>query len=373
MGAAEKAFFSHGRYRDLPGEMTGISSLCTRLSHLLYKHLKTELPALQKELNDKHRGVCRELERLGEKRATVQEQRRFLMAVSTKYQDIVSDAVKGHYEDTFFGFLDPDTAVDDETNMRRLRAVVQHLNIQFADLMRSYGQKFKIVEDASTTEQDTDSKHQLDDGYAHFTGLPEDIDRKTAVQRVSKILIRSRGRELPCTFNPLLISRLFWEQSENWKEIAAYHIERVADVCARFVKVAIAESVSSDVSSRLIALKVDQAMASRLSKAQHELSVIIQDSKRHPITYDPRYVETVQKRRSKLYDDRVQELAGAAESQVHVVGNTYKNYIDPAKLQSVIEARVEPNIEKISAEEALDDSLAYYEVCPVLIVHKLCR
>lgn len=45
---AEAAFFAKGSYRDLSPDMLGVSALCTRLSHLLFKHLKTELPSLQK-------------------------------------------------------------------------------------------------------------------------------------------------------------------------------------------------------------------------------------------------------------------------------------------------------------------------------------
>ncbi|KAI7531252.1 hypothetical protein KC331_g14216, partial [Hortaea werneckii] len=45
--AAEKSFFSQGSYRDLSQDILGIDTLRTRLSQLLYKHLKTELPALQ--------------------------------------------------------------------------------------------------------------------------------------------------------------------------------------------------------------------------------------------------------------------------------------------------------------------------------------
>lgn len=142
--AAEAAFFAQGSYRDLPSAMLGIESLRGRLSQLLYKHLKTELPALQKELNDKHREVCVELEKLGQKRSTTQEQRRFLMSISATYQDVIKAAVNGQYEHNFFGSLDPELAVDHESNMRRLRAVVQHLNLQFAGTMRQYGHKHQV-------------------------------------------------------------------------------------------------------------------------------------------------------------------------------------------------------------------------------------
>lgn len=348
--------------------MRGIASLRTRLSQLLYKHLKTELPALQKELNDKHREVCRELGLLGEKRATASEQRRFLMAISNTYQDIVNAAVKGHYDDQFFGSLRPDESIEHESNMRRLRAVVQYLNLQFANLMRQYGQKSKIQDDVvqiALPDMELPSvEPALGEGYAQFISLQEIVTREDAVQRVSDILVRSRGRELPCTFNPLLISQLFWEQSENWHEIAQYHIDRVADICSKFVHIAIASTVSSDVSERLLALKVDNALESRLSNAKAELRTIIKDTQRHPITYDPQYVDTVQKRRNKIYTARMQQLAREANVEIAdaLDGNKSKTLVDPKLLMRTIEQRHNPDMEKASAEEALDDSLAYYEV-----------
>ncbi|KAK1070387.1 hypothetical protein LTR48_009474, partial [Friedmanniomyces endolithicus] len=121
--------------------MVGIESLRNRLSQMLYKHLKAELPSLQKELNEQHSEVVIDLEKLGEKRTTTREQRRFLMKLSQEYQDVVKAAVNGQYEHNFFGTLDPDTSIDDEGNMRRIRAVVQYLNMQFASAMREFGHK----------------------------------------------------------------------------------------------------------------------------------------------------------------------------------------------------------------------------------------
>ena len=361
--ASENTFFSKGRYRDLSSGMLGIVSLRTRLSDLLYKHLKTELPALQKELNDKHREVCRELDLLGEKRSTVQEQRRFLMSVSINYQEIVNNAVKGHYDDPFFGTLEPNESLDHESNMRRLRAVVQYLNLQFANLMRECGQKSKIT-DKDPLSQPTPLPPSFDEGYAQFTSFQEIITRDAAVERVNNILVRSRGRELPCTFNPLLISHLFWEQSENWKSMAEYHIDRVAEVCSKFVRFAVGGTVSSDVSGRLVALKVDGALQVRLAKAKAELDTIIRDTKRHPITYDPQYVDAVQTRRHKLYNDKVQKLTQEANVEVADAhdGNKWKIYLDPVALARSLNERADNDMEKTSAEEALDDSLAYYEV-----------
>jgi hypothetical protein len=118
--ASESAVSSQESSRDLPLGTYGINALRRLLSQLRYKLLKAELPALQKELGDKYRELCRELERLVQKRATYQGQRRFLMGVSQEYQDFVKAALNGQYEQSFFDDLDPDEAVDHNDNVRRV-------------------------------------------------------------------------------------------------------------------------------------------------------------------------------------------------------------------------------------------------------------
>lgn len=141
---SEAAFFSRGAYRTLQPDIKGVGQLRVRLSQLLYKHLKKELPNLQAEPNAKHAQTVRELSGLGEKPSTINEQKRFLMGIATAYQAIVSSAVSGHYEDPFFGAVDTSKGFEDNNNMRRLRAAVQHYNLQFASQMRQFGHKFRI-------------------------------------------------------------------------------------------------------------------------------------------------------------------------------------------------------------------------------------
>jgi len=371
--AAEASFFGQGRYRDLVPGMVGIDSLRTRLSQLLFKHLRTELPALQKELNDKYREVCHELEQLGESRSTAQEQRRFLMGISTTYQDIVKAAVNGQYEDEFFGDLNPNESVDHPSNMHRVRAVVQYLNLQFAGAMRQYGHKMQVVNselaDESVDAIDVRAEPQLDEGYAQFANFQEEIERADAIKRVRKVLVRSRGRELPGTFNPLLISQLFWQQSENWKAIAGFHIERVADICSDFVLAALDFSVVADVSHRLQTLKVESALNARLARAKAELIRIIADARHHPITYDPAYTAVVQKLRHDKHIGKFQRGMLQAEVDDANVFNKHatKRYLVADVLKSGLNELREPDMDKTSAEDALDSQNAYYQVRHMLI------
>lgn len=365
---SEKRFFSRGKYRDLDPDMVGIQSLRTRLSQLLHNHLKKELPHLQRELDEKYQETVKKLQSLGEARATVKEQRRFLMAKSAQFQKVADAAVDGHYEDKFFGNVKPEASIDDPSNTRRLRAVVQHLNLQFAALMRRYGHKYKIgiTEGNNDGFLQTDEKQivdpELDSSYASAAWPQITKTRAEAISWVKNVLQRSRGRELPGNFNPLLINELFKEQSESWETLALAHIDRIAIVCESFVRALLNDVTTPDVSARLQAHQVEPALKARLAGAQAELSKIIQDKNRHPITYNHYYTTTIQKMRNKKRMNRINKLAKLASSNLIDANLVSKEHIDPKALQTVLEAAIEPDMDKISAEDALDSEMAYYKV-----------
>lgn len=116
---SEAAFFDRSVYRDVPTHSKGTGSLRTRLAQRLDRHLKKELPNIQKELNSKHGHVDSELKQSGERRPAPSEQKRFLMAISTAYQTIVDNTADGDYEYLLFGTIDPEEGFEDPSNMRR--------------------------------------------------------------------------------------------------------------------------------------------------------------------------------------------------------------------------------------------------------------
>jgi Dynamin central region len=62
---SETSFFSKGVWAELPCDNVGIESLRTRLSELLFEHIKKELPNLRTELDKKLVDINKELQRLG--------------------------------------------------------------------------------------------------------------------------------------------------------------------------------------------------------------------------------------------------------------------------------------------------------------------
>lgn len=232
--ASEAAFLSNGAYRDLPSEHKGIAALRVRLSRLLYSHLKTELPKLRVELKEKIASMERSIANLGEKRSTFTEQRRFLLSISAAYQAIVQAAADGHYEDDFFGEPNLRAGFYDLTNMRRLRAAVQHLNEQFASQRRRYGHRYRIEttkEHAGTSWEGDAAEPVLEPNFAKVSTGQDIKTREQATALVQGMMIRCRGKELPGHFNPILMGQLFRDQSQPWKSLAKVQLERIDAIC----------------------------------------------------------------------------------------------------------------------------------------------
>ncbi|KAF2098337.1 hypothetical protein NA57DRAFT_66664 [Rhizodiscina lignyota] len=357
--AAEADFFSKGSYNELDRNIVGIASLRTRLSRTLSDHLKTELPGLKKELEKK-------LEE------TFAEQKQYLITLGLATHDIFKSAVQGHYEGTFFGGITRDQSIDTGDNIKRLRAVVQHLNLQFAERMRLTGGKYVITNQNGCiidNEELDDEDENDSSGLSHIEApmdvvshVPKKITKEEAVNWVVDILRRTRGRELPGNFNPMLISELFWEQSSPWETMAMEHINNVADACQEFVCKVLQKVTSNDIEARLQDVRVESALKEALKEARAELKKVIADKQRHPITYNHYYTMTIQKMRRAKRDNALKKLTDQSRRSVreHNTG-AYVSMVDVTTLQGKIDNQVELDMDKFSAEEALDAMLAYYK------------
>ncbi|XP_014560166.1 hypothetical protein COCVIDRAFT_23652 [Bipolaris victoriae FI3] len=345
----EALFFSKGRYAQLPRECVGITSLRERLSKVLLHHLIRELPSLKEEMMTKYRATLDEISNLGEKRNTSHEQRVFLMKISMKVNDILKSAIKGYYESPFFGTINKDAAVDSSGNIRRFRAVVQHFNMGFAKDMRLRGHRYKFEAGPGDDERDSreameaqkELERELKQEKDTTTCLPvpKKLSRGEAVEWVKKTLEHSRGYELPGTFQPVLISQLFWEQSLPWEDLASLHISKVAQVCRDFIDVVLADCVPEEFKERLVALNVDAALSKSLGDAREELA-------------------------KKMRLRKHQALSRAATSAAEVEVGGWEDrpmFIDPIKLAAQLDKSIELDMDTFSSQEALDMQRAYYK------------
>lgn len=370
----ERLFLSTRGYKALPQSMKGIDSLRERLSQLLFGHLKRELPALKEELDSIAKNVCAELQFLGRSRTTLADQRSYLADLLGSAYEIVAMGVAGDYENAFFGGVNIDMPIIGEANAR-FRAVVQHLNIEFTNCMHQRGHKYYIRGDSSTEpptgqdeepEQETSNQRKL---------RPLKLTREEAIERVVQILKRSRGREIPGAFNPMLIGHLFLDQSEQWDAITQDHINTVAVTCKSFLLQVLNHSAAPEAKERLLSLAVQPALKGACEAAFNELKRIMEDKRRHPITYNHYFTDTLQKSQQERSARSIRELAEKKTvSFAAIKGGVQKQYIDAESFnEGLSQATVEKDMDKFSAEQALDAHDAYYKVGARLMPNTLLQ
>lgn len=302
----------------------------------------------------------------GQSRSTPKDQRQYLMELGQTFSLLARAAIDGHYEDDFFGKADADRPIGHAANISRLRAVIQHANLQFASQMRQFGAKYvlrEVPQEMQELRTEDAEEGKLDQEYIYAEDLQmEHHTKDDAIKWVVNIIQRSRGRELPGNFNPMLISQLFKEQSEHWQELAYTHVRRVAAYCMTFAKVLLKSITTSDIFDKIMMYKVEPALERRTQDARSQLSAILQDKNGHPITYNHYYTTTVQKIRAQRYAKKISQFAKQCDPDYNDSDGEVQ--IDLAALVAAAAAgSIEDDMDRFSAEDALTSQMAYYKVC----------
>jgi GTPase SAR1 family protein len=362
--SSEARYFSNSNFRSLPKEKLGIDKLRTRLSLLLFEHVKQELPKLRQDLEEALREAEEELAKLGDCRSNSAECKAYLSQLSLDYYELCKAAVNGHYEGNYFYDNSDEVFSQSKIPVARLRAVVQKMNTEFYDTIRKRGHKFQINMADDSDTQDT-ILNPSDDG-------PTRLSRNEALDWVRNVLVRTRGKELVGNFNPLLIGELFWEQSCGWKQFAVDHIEDVSRVCEKFLGALLDHKSPGDVKSRLWSSKIRDALKARRQAALRELDLIMEDNKTFPINYNHYYTDTVRKRREERTKKLVTQSLESGVQHTTLPGYhpTHTSAsIDIGTVVANITKRSDPNMEKFSCEEALDCLFAIYKVSSLILLH----
>lgn len=385
---SEKRFFETSNFKVLPKENVGIDELRRRLCTLLFGHIKQELPKLFSDLNDALQDTNNSLSALGQSRSNSQECKEYLMRLSVEIQKVCVAAVGGHYEGSYFAFSSQDSfTLKSVAAIRRLRAMVQKMNVGFSEAIRKHGHTY-YVENSNTpgmNDQDDDDddfaaeahagqEAEKVDGESRVSTeidlspplgshVPQKLSRAEAITWVKSAIVRNRGRELLGNFNPLIISELFWEQSRNWADLATNYVEDVANVCHRFLEDLLGQKCSKDVHARLWSTHIEDALKKRHDAALHELHLILEDLRGYPINYNHYYTDTVWKRRRDREKKSLSaSIQNATTHNLHpdCFLNHTSTSIDVDRALNSYDPN--PNMETYSCEEALDGVLAIYKV-----------
>jgi GTPase SAR1 family protein len=353
--AHETQFFSGGTWADLPEGSLGIKKLRDRLSDLLFNQIAVELPRLIEEIEEKT-VICQEsLRRLGRPRITTDEQRVYVFEVSDSFNKLLKAAIDGNYDASFFGNAETASGYQ-----RYLRAVIQNLNDNFAVDITEKGRRYEVT-------SDPDSKAT--------SGGQQLLTREEFTIKVVNLMQRSRGRELSGMFDPMIVSKLFREQSSPWTNLVMAHVKNVWTAAKVFLKQLTTHVADASTIQAMLRLIIEPKLSEILILMRERTRELIQPHQNgHPITYNLSFLDTVARIRSDRNSAQIwnvlkkfgrsssvtlspRPMVSDAEIDLHTVH------------RAILDKVVEEDEKRHVASQVLDYVEAYYQVSGRCIIY----
>ncbi|KAG8158786.1 hypothetical protein KVR01_011229 [Diaporthe batatas] len=345
----EDEFFSKGSWLHVPSHLLGIANLKPRLSDVLMKQIYSELPSVVQEIESKLEDCRKNLELMGPRRESKDEQQKYLLGVSMDFQKLVKAAIDGVYNDAFF-----EGALSDRGYSQRLRAVVQNSNQEFSKHLLVHGSYRYIVKEIN--------------GDVYLADLERlQVTRDEFITHIQTLMSRTRGRELPGTFSPMIVEELFREQCCLWKGILSGHVRTVARA-ARMLLTLASEHIADGATSQHIMREIIEPDLERIIKDMELKANELMEPHRqwHPVTYNHYFTETIQKVRNERREAHLRRVLashlGISQSDMGSSASYVQCTVNGPALIKALANDDEPDMDRFAASQALDCLEAYYKV-----------
>ncbi|KAL1618089.1 hypothetical protein SLS56_010674 [Neofusicoccum ribis] len=302
---AEREFFSQGIWASIVRPHVGVDALRTRLGGILLQQIRRELPVLIEEIRKGIADCKGGLDRLGEPRVTPKDHRAYLVSISKAFDRLTLEAVNGSYQNSFF------TTPEEESHERRLRAVIQNSNDEFARVMRTYGHLREITDRQAAESGDRRKYVSSLSSLENAAPDPEVMTRSEYLEEVKNVVRTNRGRELPGTFNPLMVGNLFQKQSSPWGKIAKEHADIMWQTALGFLETLLGHLTEGNTFYALLHDHIEPAMDRIRKQLLDKVDELLKPYQSNClITYHPQFVEyRDQIRKKPLQDGILQNLA----------------------------------------------------------------
>jgi len=364
----EAELFRSGVWSRLYAKDKGVDQLRKKLSKVLVNHIKRSLDDLISDI-ERHLTLKSEtLARLGNPRSNPADLRTYLHDIASAFQELTQDAVRGDYNDKFFGGLYREADLATVVDIRKLRATLRNLNRAFDAVLAIKGASRKIQwpgdEDASVADED------FPEFLQPFIELYDDVKDPTPVaiedllDELERLASDNQGVEFPGWPNGDLARMLFRRQAEPWRGIAQNHIDLVLDVTKSFVEAVMQHIVGSDSKTRNAVLVhfVDPFFDAKRTVLKDKLDELLRP-------YNSKYALPLESHfRSKLSSMAVDQLATRVKETLrreHPEAFTQSSgsRVTDLVIREAILDEPESDISEFGTEKVVDIMTTYYEVC----------
>ncbi|KAI0376730.1 P-loop containing nucleoside triphosphate hydrolase protein [Hypomontagnella monticulosa] len=340
----ETEFFANSIWDALDPSQLGVESLRSRLRKILWNQIQTGLPGVKTDVQYGIKDCKTKLAQLGKARSTRREKHTYLQRISSRLSKLVRAAIDGVYADRFFeSFPGQQDAFE-----RRLRAHVQKILSEYAEEMRVNGHALEIVEDDLRPTRCNPRRYTM---RADYLELVEDLT------------IECRGRELPGTYNPMVVADLFSRQCKPWELITQNLVERIHEAAATNFHKIVSEICDDNTKSRLMKGHIQPALHRLRQDLKDKVDELLEPHLSiHPITYNDYLTETVQEIQTQRHDRKVDALSFAACGFTSETALPIQDNVELLNLLRSLKVDTRPNVEEYAASLAADVAAAYYQV-----------
>jgi len=171
---------------------------------------------------------------------------------------------------------------------------------------------------------------------------------------------KSRGQELPGTFNPLIIGESFREQCQPWRDIVIRTKDDIVQAVYETTR-AVLEHITADETFDSIFRIIGGGVEKFKTVLDRKVIELLDPHYRgHPITYNHYLTDNVQKaqadRRRRGLEVVLQDFLGVSRIKDEA------KYVAPLQLLKGLEQRIEVDMEWHASDIATDYMEAYYKV-----------
>ncbi|KAG4223174.1 hypothetical protein PC116_g28355 [Phytophthora cactorum] len=373
----ESIFFETSLWSSVPSKNRGVESLRKKLSGILLEHIKKNLQGLIDSIEDNINVSKAQLQRLGESRSTPRELRRHLDRIASQFHVLCLNAVEGNYTDEFFGGLYPgsDSTANNDSRVRKLRALVRDLNRAFAYVLETKGSRRIILprnpnNGDSSFGSDNTTSNGLFENLTHKITLPtflrplanqyhfqapEQVAFEKIASDLESLSSANQGNEFPGTSNDRLAVKLFQDQSQPWEKIAHRHMELVLATTKAFAEKLVGHLVNPDkrTCSAILTEIVDPFFDEKSAVLENKLQELLSHYKSgNPQPLDTEFRILLAKRRQKNVGVDVFRDLMASRPE----------FFTEAARKELAKLAISESPSEFGVDSLIDKSETYYEV-----------
>ncbi|CAG8028979.1 unnamed protein product [Penicillium salamii] len=351
----ERSFFESGPWASLSKSQVGIATLRNRLSKILLHHIRRDLPDLIADIQQKISHNEEKVEKMGAPRVTIQDQRQYLIEISSRFARITNQALNGSYVDEFFGGHKEGTD-DSNFHLRRLRAAMREIAESFEEAMSLRGAR-RMIEYRGVKLPFLDKRLENSKLYME-DWTPVYVSQDALAEELQGQARQSRGIELPGSANSLLVGSLFRDQCQPWERIAKSHVLQAWELVDNFVQLVLQHLTNDHTRSLLTRYvfgpELDKMRDSLLKKIT-ELTFYYKTG--HPLPT------------SKSFLSKMQDLK--TKRQMSILNGGMTSNAFPTSNSTSVSSQLRPSGDQFGLIDIIDQMQAYYDTAIVTFVDNI--